>query len=70
MDGSGDPRSEFDRLDREREALGIPQAILCRHANINEATYSILRKEPTRQPRYRTLASLRQALALLKERAA
>jgi transcriptional regulator with XRE-family HTH domain len=60
------PLPDFAHIERDRAALKVSQAKLCRAAGINEATYSRLRKASDPNPHANTLRALAGALLRLK----
>jgi transcriptional regulator with XRE-family HTH domain len=61
------PRERFDAVEEQRKALGLSVSLLCRRADINEATYRQLAKSRTRLPHYRTIGRLERSIRSLCE---
>ena len=63
-------RKQFDDLEKRRVALGVPREQLCRRADVNSSTYTLLLQQPARKPHFRTVNKLRAALSHFTEEAA
>jgi hypothetical protein len=60
-------RTLFETIEAGRTRLGVPVAVLCRRADVNESAYRRLLRSRRRCPQWRTVSRLRTALAEFEE---
>jgi len=58
-------RAAFEAVEIRRSQAGISRAELCRRADLNESTYTLLLQRRDRVPHVRTVRSLERALMAL-----